>query len=96
MQMVYSLFKRGDPHRNQTMTTIRNYELTRPGGIVMTRFEFNERTNTVTVRHCDMRPGPGSGQFACYQGRSVEYARRVWNLCKQAGATLTKESVTTY
>ena len=76
------------------MNTIRNYELTRPSGHIMTRFEFCERTNTVTVRHCDMRPGPGSGQFACYQGRSVEYARRVWKLCKQAGATLTRESVT--
>ena len=78
------------------MTTIRNYELTGPNGIVKTRFEFCERTNTVTVRHIDCRPGLGSGQFACYQGRSPEFGRRVWKLCKEAGATLTKETVTTY
>ena len=77
-------------------TTTRNYELTGPEGIVMTRFEFCERTNTVTVRHCDMRPGPGSGQFACYQGRSVDFGRRAWKLAIKRGATLTHESVTTF
>ena len=78
------------------MTNIRNFELTRPNGIVMTRFEVCDRTNTVTIRHCDMRPGPGSGQFAVYQGRSRDFARRVWKSCIEAGATLTKESVTAY
>ena len=43
-------------------TTIRNFELTGPASGadhgVMTRFEICDRTNTVTIRHCDMRPGP--------------------------------------
>ena len=76
------------------MTTIRNYELT--SGIIMTRFEFCERTQTVTVRHCDTRPGPGSGQFACYQGRSLDFGRRAWKLAVDGGAKLTKETVTTW
>ena len=81
-------------------TTIRNFELTGPDSGadhgVMTRFEICDRTNTVTIRHCDMRPGAGSGQFACYQGRSLEFGRRVWASQIARGYRLTKESTTTW